>query len=297
MDLVALRDFVTIVQEGSFSGAARLLGQPKSSLSRRIQLLEDEFGVRLLERTTRALRLTAEGALLHARAQRLVSEAEELRRALGGLDPVPRGPLRVACSVLFGQTFMGAIAADYVMAHPHTTLDVVFTDRPVDLIEGGFDCAIQVAEQIDPGLIARTFARARGLVVAAPAVAHRHADATTPEALASVPSIAFAPTGDPLPWPLVRDGRTVLFTPAGPLRLGGLAAVRDAALAGAGVAGVPEFLVAEDLAAGRLVRMLPGWEAPERALRLVHPAGRHLSARVRAFMDLVVTRFPHRTLG
>jgi DNA-binding transcriptional LysR family regulator len=297
MELAALRDFVTVVGEGSMSGAARALGQPKSTLSRRIQMLEDELGVRLLERTTRAIRLTAEGALLHGRAQRLVLEADELRRAVSGHDTEPRGPLRVACSVLFGQVFMGAIAADYVRRWPQTTLDVVFTDRAVDLVEEGFDCAIRATDDTDSTLISRTFARARGLIVASPDFAARHGGIGHPDSLSGIPCIAFAPMGEPLAWPFAREGQTVLVRPVGPLQLGGMSAVREAALAGAGAAAVPEFLVADDLATGRLVRMLPDWTSSERALRLVYPAGRHLSVRVRAFLDLVVARFAQRRLS
>jgi DNA-binding transcriptional LysR family regulator len=296
MDLLALKGFIAVVEEGSFSGAARALRQPKSTISKRVQSLEDDLAVRLLERTTRAVRLTPDGALLLERARQLTAEAEELRRSIRDRDTTPRGPLRVVCSTLFGQVYMGQIAAEFVKTWPETTLDVVFSDRPVDLVEGGFDCAIRATEDTDGSLVTRTFARARGLIVASPDLAARHADLDHPDGLRGMPTIGFAPIDQVMGWPLVRNGESVVFEPAGPLKLGGLSAIRDAALAGAGATGLPEFLVAEDLAAGRLVRLLPDWETPERALRLVFPSGRQQSARVRAFVDLITARFPTRRL-
>lgn len=292
MELVGLRDFVAVARAGSFAEAARVQGVAKSTLSKRVQDLESDLGVRLMDRTSRALRLTPEGALVLERARRLLSEADELRAAVDMSDVVPRGHLRLACPPMFGHAFMGELSSAYLKAFPATTLEAVFTDRLVDLVEEGFDCAIRVLDEADSTLMSRTFARARGIVVATPAFAEAHPELVHPAQLSQIPFVGIILNGRVLGWSLVRGNEAVDVAPGGPLFLGGMTAVLEAVRLGTGAAGLPEFLVADDLASGRLVRLLPEWSAPERALRVVYPAGRHLAARVRAFIDLLADRFP-----
>ncbi|MCB1391201.1 MAG: LysR family transcriptional regulator, partial [Rhodobacteraceae bacterium] len=139
MDLNALREFSAIASEGSFAAAARKLGTPKSTVSKRIQDLETALGVRLIERTTRRLRLTAEGALVLSRAERILADAGEITRALAVCDDTVGGHLRIAAPVLFGQSFMGQIVAVSRRVFPDLTLEVVLTDSQPDLVEEGFD--------------------------------------------------------------------------------------------------------------------------------------------------------------
>ena len=296
MNLSALDDFIAVVQGGSFAAAARATRTPKSTLSKRVQDLEAGLGVRLLERTTRKLRLTPDGALFYERARRLAADAQEIERLMRDRDEVPRGRLRVAVPILFGQTFMGRIAAEYAHRWPETTIDVVFADRRVDLITEDFDCAIRVGALEDSSLVARTFAQSESRVVAATDLVGQRSRPRMPLDIAEWPTIDFAPTGAPRPWILERGSERVELRPKGAVTLGSLYAVRDAARAGAGLAQMPEFIVADDVRTGRLLTVLDDWCGPAADLRIVYPSRRHMSARLRAFIDLMTAAFPRRTL-
>lgn len=297
MNIDGLKAFLSIVDLGSFSAAARASGVPKSTLSKRIQQLEEDLQTRLLERTTRKSRLTPDGLALLDRARRLVEEADALARDFRDGDSIPRGRLRIAVPMLFGEAFMGRLAARYRRLWPDVQLDIVFTNRRVDLIEEDFDCAIRVGELADSSLIARAFARAETVPAAAPALLAGGNRPDSIGALRDMPKIAFASNRRIQHWQL-SDGETVeAVDPGGMLVLGSITAVRQAAVEGAGVASLPSFLIKDDLAEGRLVQLLPDWRNPQTTLHLVYPSRRHLSARIRAFHDLLRETFPDMQLG
>lgn len=293
MDLNALREFSAIATEGSFAAAARKLGTPKSTVSKRIQDLEAALGVRLIERTTRKLRLTAEGALVLARAERIIADAGEITRALTATGESVGGHLRIAVPVLFGQTAMGPIAAVCRRVYPDLTLEIVLTDGQPDLIEEGFDAALRTAHPADSPFTAQRLARGRMVVAAAPDLVGGPLD--DPADLARLPVLLHG-VGLVQGWQL-RNGRdTVAIRLAGGLAMTSHAALRDAALGGAGVALLPLFLVEADIAAGRLLDVLPGWHGPDSDLIAVYPGPQALTARLRAFLDLVAQAFPDGTL-
>ena len=297
MDLAAVKDFVAVVREGSFAAASRTTQTPKSTLSKRVGDLEAFLGVRLLERTTRKLRLTREGQLFFERARRLVTDAQELERLMRDRDETPRGTLRVAVSVLFGHAFMGSLAANYVRRWPETTLDVVFTDSYVDLIAENFDCAIRAGQVSDSSFIGRTFAQSQSVVVGNPELLETREPPSTPSELHEWPTLGVAAHGRPCPWILERNDETLDLSLENRLTLGSLYAVRDAARKGAGLALIPEFLVAPDLQTGALRRVLDGWRGPLTDLRIIYPSRRHLSGRVRAFIETVTSAFAGRSLS
>lgn len=294
MDLNTLREFSAIAAEGSFAAAARRLAMPKSTISKRIQDLEAALGVRLMDRTTRRLSLTAEGALVLARAERILADAGDIARALSDPDDTAvRGHLRIAAPVLFGQAFIGQIAAASRRLYPDLTLEVVLTDSQPDLIEEGFDAAIRVGHPPDSPFVAQPFARSEQVVVATPDLC--------PEPLADPAGLAALPVllhgvGLVQGWHVSRgrEDRTVRLV--GGLALTSHVALRDAALGGAGVAQLPLFLVERDLAEGRLVRVLDGWAGASAELYFVYPGPQALTARLRAFRDLLVQAFPDGTL-
>lgn len=305
LDLNALRDFVAVTREGSFTAAARTLGVPKSTVSKRVQDLEATLSTRLLERTTRSLRLTPEGAAFHARAVRIVSEAEEAEASVQAQVQEPQGQLRIASPQLFGQTYLGALAAAYRARHPKVTLEFVLIDRRVDLIEEGFDAAVRVGAQPDSSLIARHLADADQVIVAAPSLFERHTMPGKPEDLAQLPCLAYSrSTASHLTWRLKRSGNGKSSTKARSIdvivdpvvALASPIAIREAAIAGAGVASIPRFIASNDLAIGRLVELLPDWHGATVPVSVVYPSARFLNARLRAFIDLVVSRFPERKL-
>lgn len=295
MDLMSLKTFVAVVQAGSFASAARATRMPKSTLSKRFQDLESSLGLRLLQRTTRRLHMTADGELLFERARRLIADANDLERLMRDRDKVPRGRLRISVPVLFGNALMGRIAAAYSRRWPETTIEVACTDRRADLVEEDFDCAIRVGPLEDSLLVARTFAQSRNILVVAPDLLKRKL-LRHPSHLARWPTISFMPASVQLPWRLESGEEKLELRPESAISLGSLYAVRDAARTSAGVAFVPEFVVADDLHAGSLKHVLPAWSGPVADLYIVYPTRRHLSPRVQAFIDVVMAAFPKRTL-
>jgi LysR family transcriptional regulator, regulator for bpeEF and oprC len=307
LDLIALRDFVAVIRGGSFSAAAKRSGVPKSTISKRVQDLELALGVQLIERTTRALRLTPEGMALHTRALALLADAEETLRLISRQASEPEGRLKLSVPLLFGQTRIASIAAVYRARFPKVMLDIVLGDVRVDLIENGFDAAIRVGPLPDSTLIARTFAVAQNIIVAAPSLAEMlKTSAGSPDEeskafafLKDVPTLAYTPQSDGgAVWPMhkstARLTRDIAIEPA--ITVNGLSVIRDLCLAGAGAALLPQFVVADDLAAGRLIRLMPDWSGPDAALSIVHPASRFMTARLKAFIDLLIEMFPNRSL-
>jgi DNA-binding transcriptional LysR family regulator len=283
LDLTALRGFRAVLREGSFSAAALALRVPKSTLSKRVQDLEQHLGVRLIERSTRTLRPTQEGEILAARADRLLGEAEDIRRALGEADGQPRGHLRLAAPQVFGNLLIGPIAASFRKLHPEVTLEIHFFDRIPDLLEEGFDGCIRHGPLDDSSQVARRLLHGQAIIVAAPGLPSLDRIAR-PEDLTTLPFVGLA-----APWPgclVLTDGaRELALAIQPPLLLGSQLAVRDAAVAGAGVAVIPRLIAFPEIAAGRLIRVLPGWATPKKPIYFVYPSAQSVTARLRAFID------------
>jgi DNA-binding transcriptional LysR family regulator len=283
MDLLALADFNLVARHGGFGRAARETGRPKATLSRRVAELEADLGLRLFERGARVLKLTQEGRALHERTGALLAEIDETAAALASGGDRPRGRLRISAPLLFSQTAMGALAAGFTLAYPDVRLEVTTEDRPVDMVEEGYDLVIRVNPDPDENLVGRIFLRDRLVVVASPGLA-RPADGVVVAAVISAVS-------DRAAWKVVGQP-DIAIDPV--LRLSSLVMVRDAVRAGVGAGCLPASVVSHDLAAGRLVR----WgdvAGPEIALWALYPSRRLLSARVSAFLDYLKAAFPKGT--
>jgi len=283
MDLLALADFNLVARHGGFGRAARETGRPKATLSRRVAELEADLGLRLFERGARLLKLTQEGRALYERTGALLAEIDETAAALASGGDRPRGRLRISAPLLFSQTAMGMLAAGFARAYPDVRLEVTTEDRPVDMVEEGYDLVIRVNPDPDENLVGRIFLRDRLVVVAAPHLAR-------PAGGAPVPAVV-RPVGDQAAWQ-VAGQPDIAIDPV--LRLSSLVMVRDAVRAGVGAGCLPASVVSHDLAAGRLVR----WgdvAGPEIALWALYPSRRLLSARVSAFLDYLKAAFPKGT--
>ena len=283
LDLSALRGFRTVLREGSFSAAALALRVPKSTLSKRVADLEAHLGVRLIERSTRTLRPTQEGEVLAARADRLLGEAEDIRRALGESGGTPRGHLRLAVPQVIGNLLIGPIAASFRAAHPEVTLEIHFFDRSPDLLEEGFDGCIRFGPLEDSSQVARRLLHGQAMLVASPGLPGldrlRH-----PNDLHQFPSVGLATVwAGGLPLQNGTEEITLPYDP--PLRLGSHLAVRDAVVAGAGIAAIPGMIARPEIAAGTLVHVLPAWSTPRKAIYFVYPSAQSVTARLRAFID------------
>ncbi|WP_210529941.1 LysR family transcriptional regulator [Rubellimicrobium arenae] len=287
MDLLALADFNLVARHGGFGRAARAAGRPKATLSRRVAELEGSLGLRLFERGTRALKLTQEGRALHERTAALLTELDETAAAIASGGDRPRGRLRISAPLLFSQVAMGKLAAEFAMKHPEVRLEVTTEDRAVDRVEEGYDLVIRVNPDPDESLVGRVFLRDRLVVVANPHL-------TRPADGQSIPAVVRSGGTPVVAWDVsTSSGRTRLA--AEPvLGLSSLIMVRDAVRVGAGAACLPVSLVAQDLAAGRLV-VWGNVEGPDITLWTLFPSRRLLSARVAAFLDHLKQAFPQGT--
>jgi DNA-binding transcriptional LysR family regulator len=287
MDLNALADFTLVASRGGLGKASRASGKSKATLSRRIADLEEQLGVRLIERSARGLKLTDAGAVLMARTEGPMLEVAEAMTATREGLSAPRGLLRVASPVLFSQLAMGRISAEFAAAFPEVTVEVVAEDRLVDLVEEQFDVAIRINPKPDGNLVGRCFAKDRLVVVAAPLVSMPDAGAVRP--VSAIVSASFQPTN----WNL-DDGRLVL-EPIPKLRLSSFLMVRDAAVAGAGAALMPQSIAWSQLTRGELVQWgtVTGVEVE---LWVLHTSRRLPAPKVRAFVEFMCERYPEESL-
>ena len=291
MDLVALEDFNLVVTHGGFGRASRASGRPKATLSRRVSELEESLGMRLIERGGHVLHLTEEGRTLHERTVGLIAELTEAGEAVASRAPVPRGRLRVSAPVVFSHVALARIGARFALAHPQVQLEIVADDRAVDPVEEGYDLVIRIDPAKDDRLAGRPILGDQRLIVARPEVPRPQVAANAEASVAAVVMTA------PLPGTVWRmqceGGGACTLTPEPILRLSSLLMVRQAVLAGVGAALLPKLLVDEDIEAGRLVC----WgteDGPGVEIWALYSSRRLLSAKVRAFLDVLVAALPQR---
>jgi DNA-binding transcriptional LysR family regulator len=282
MDLLALADFTLVARHGGFGKAARAARRPKATLSRRVAELEAGLNLRLFERGQRDLKLTEEGRALFERAGALLSELEETTAAIASGSERVRGRLRISAPLLFSQTAMGRLAAEFARRHPDVRLEVTTDDRAVDMIEEGYDLVIRVNPAPDEALVGRAFLHDRLVVVAG---------ADTPRPASSAVPVVVRGADVAQRWTMRGESGPVAIEVDPVLRLSSLVMIRDAARAGAGAARLPLSLVSRDLASGRLVHWGDA-TGPEIALWALYPSRRLLNARVSAFLDFLRQCFP-----
>jgi DNA-binding transcriptional LysR family regulator len=288
VDLNQMFLFVRVVQAGGFSAAARQLAVPKSTLSRKVSELEGRLGARLLQRTTRRLGLTDAGRIYYERAVRVVADAQEAEQAVGHVQAAPRGLLRVTTPLSFA--IVAPIVSEYLRRYRDAQIDLVCSDRLVDLVEEGFDVALRAGRLADSTLVARSLGILERVVVASPAYCKARGVPRAPADLQQHACIALGVGATPRVWTLEREGERVEVQVAPRLTVNDLEIMRAATLEGIGVAWIPEFACAEDLRGRRLRRLLPDWCSAQTPLHAVYPTARHLSPKVTAFVDLVRDR-------
>jgi|GEM_PF-28015 len=281
MNLDDLSDFLLVATHEGFAQASRASGRPKASLSRKVMELEAALGVRLFERSARSVRLTEEGALLLERTSGPMREIAETADVLREGRTQPHGLLRVNAPILFGQMVMGRLAAKFAVAYPEVKLAITLEDREVDLVNEGYDVVIRVNPETNSELVGRCFARDQVLIVSTPELKKRFSKAGQ-RAAPPVPVIARESPSGSSTWriagPAAREivVQTVLELPL-------FTMIRDAALTGLGAARLPNLLVADDLAAGRLVSWGPATAQPAE-MWVLHTSRRLPSAKVKAFI-------------
>jgi len=291
--LTGMAVFARVIDAGSFTAAAGQLGMSKSAVSKAIAALEDRLGARLLNRTTRRLALTEVGRAFYERCARIVAEAEEAELAVTHLQLTPRGTLRVNAPMSFGALHLGPALAGFLARYPDLKVDIELSDRFVDLLEEGYDLAVRIAAALpDSSLIARRITVDDAVICASPAYWQRHGRPRVPADLASHACVTYAYNPNPREWPFVAaDGRPIRVRVDGPLHTNNGEATLHVALAGLAVVRLPRFICGPELAAGRLEAVLADAMPPPNGIYAVYPHNRHLSAKVRAFVDFLIERF------
>ncbi|MGU7784252.1 LysR substrate-binding domain-containing protein [Burkholderia sp. PU8-34] len=293
-DLNDLRLFAEVVEHGSFTAAARSLGVQTSKLSRRIRALEEELGVRLLNRTSRSLSLTETGRRFHEHCVAVVAESKAAKDIVDQTRSQPQGTVRISCPVALLSSGVSAIISRYLAANPQVHVVVDATNRRVDVVEEGLDFAIRVRlpplESTD--LAVRNLGLSVQVLVASPELAARHPAPTSIESLKAWPTLSMASDSGKFVWHLIDAGEPVTPWVHQPrLATDDLASLRDAALRGIGVAKLPRELVADDIQAGRLLHLLPGVSATPGLVHAIFPSRRGMVPAVRHLLDALAAGF------
>lgn len=285
------RMFVTVMDAGSFTKAAAKLGTSSGQASKLVARLEAELGVRLLNRTTRAVSPTEAGRAYYERLRRLLDEYDNLDLAVRNISQTPRGQLRITAPVTFGTTELASVLAAFASVYPEIALDVSFSDRLVNVVEEGFDVAIRVGKPVDSTLIARRLCDVRVMAVASDAYIAAHGAPSTPADLSQHVCIIDTNFRDPNRWPFQRsDGEMTAVPVNGRLRFSNAEACLRAAELGLGIAYVPGFVAMNAVASGALRRVLEARGAAYSIFAL-YPHSRHLATNVRVLIDFLAEHF------
>ncbi|HEX7327732.1 MAG TPA: LysR family transcriptional regulator [Casimicrobiaceae bacterium] len=288
----AITAFVRIVETGSLAAAARRLDVSVSALSRLLAELESHLGTRLIHRTTRRLALTETGRAFYERAVQLTADLAEAEEAVSSAAVAPRGTLRLTSSAAFGTGYLASAIADFRLRYRELRFEVELSERAVDLVDEGLDLAIRIGPIGSQALIGRRIADAHIVCCASPAYLERHPAPTTPADLAAHECLIYEYAAAGAQWSFVdAAGATQTVRVAGSARANNGAMLAALAISGAGIAYEPDFIVAPAVRAGRLVPLLRGYAPPSVGIHAMYPSRRHLSAKVRTFVDFLVARF------
>jgi DNA-binding transcriptional LysR family regulator len=287
--------FTQVVDHGGFARAARALGVPKSRLSRHVVALEAQLNVRLLNRSTRRFAVTEVGQEVYRHATAMLAEADAAIEAVEFARAEPRGMIRASCPVALAQSALAAMLPAFLAKYPAVRLQMHVSNRRVDVVREGFDLALRVRSQPsgEDGLVMRAFGRANQLLVASPAYLARAGAPASPQELRERETLDYGGELDPGPWQLVgAHGESMRAEHTPRVLCHDFIVLREAALAGLGIAQLPESVVREDLRSGALTRVLPDWSSPEGIVHVVFPSRRGLLPAVRVFIDFLADRLP-----
>ena len=291
--MMLVETFVRIVDAGSLSAAARLLGTTQPTISRRLKTFEKSLGVRLIQRSTHAMKLTDDGMRCYTRAKELIAGWQEFESEIRGAGEEPVGLLRVIAPHAFGQQQLVAPLAEYLKRYPKMSVDWTLHDRTPDFIAEGIDCAIQVGDVLDPSMVAIRLGEVPRIVVAAPGMLDGGAVPPDPDMLRDLPWIAVSTFyRDEVELTHAESGAALRFPIRPRLYTDNLYAMRSAALLGVGAAIGSSWAVREEIAAGRLVQLAPAWHAAPLPIWLIYPPARFYPARLRRFIDMMRVAVP-----
>ncbi len=285
MDLNDILVFTRVAETKSFTAAAEQLGLPKSTVSRKLAQLEERLGVRLVQRTTRKLALTDIGQAYYERAARIVADVAAAEQIVTDMQSTPRGRLRVTAPVDLATRYLGVIVAEFLATQPDISVEIDATDRLVDLIDEGYDLAVRVGPLPESTLIARRLTALDSRLVSSPAYLQRKGTPTTPDELDTHDRVLFTPSPRTQSWTFSKGDATFDFGRPARFSSNNVATVLDVALAGTGIAILPDFMASQALAAGALVAVLPDWTARVNDIYAVYPARQNMPPRLALFLD------------
>ncbi|SNT30903.1 transcriptional regulator, LysR family [Noviherbaspirillum humi] len=300
--LQAMEIFVQVVDTGSFTRAAEMLQLPKATVSTLVQSLEAALSAKLLHRTTRQVTVTTDGAAYYERCLRILSDVRDAEESLSRSRLSPSGRLRVDAPTGLSSEILVPALPTFFERYPDIALELGSSDRPVDLIEEGVDCAVRGGELMDTSLIARRVGVINFITAATPSYLARHGMPQHPRDLAQHRCVNFfsPKTGKTYDWDFRRDDEYIVMPMRGGIALNDSNAYVEAGVAGLGIIQMADYLVSKYVDTGRMVQILPDWRSDPLPIHVVYPQNRHLSAKVRVFVEWVAELFaanPHMHIG
>jgi DNA-binding transcriptional LysR family regulator len=289
MDRLALMQaFVAVAEAQGFAAAARRLGVSPPVVTRAITSLEQHLGARLLERTTRKVRVTELGVRYLSDCKRLLAELDDAESAVTGAYAKPRGQLGLTSSVMFGRLYVAPLLMDFLGKHPQVSARALFVDHVVDLMDEGLDVAVRIAKLADSTLTAVKVGSVRRVACAAPSYLKKHGVPKTPRDLAELRALVFSTERSTPAWSFEHEQKSLSFRPTADLLVNSSEVAIQAAVAGAGITRALSYMVASDVKAGRLRIVLADYEPEPLPVHVIYREGRKAPARVRAFVDYAV---------
>jgi DNA-binding transcriptional LysR family regulator len=289
-DFEGLAIFAKVIETRSFAGAAAELKLSRATVSKAVSRIEARLGARLINRTSRRLALTDAGRQLAGRAAHILAEGEAAEDAALTQATLPRGSVRLAVPMSFGVLTVAPLLPEFLAAYPEVSIDLHLSDATVDLVGEGYDAAIRIAALPDSSLVARRLCEMRRYLVGSPAYLNKHGRPRHPLHLAEHRCIGYSHAMAPETWRFVKDGKSATVRPSGPLRANNGDAMMPALIAGTGLGILPEFILHEALAAGRLEILLPDWSLPSGAVYWITPPGGPRPKRVEVLADFLVAK-------
>ncbi|MCI0399874.1 MAG: LysR family transcriptional regulator [Gammaproteobacteria bacterium] len=289
--LTSMKVFTHIAKAKTFAGAAEHLGMSRAMVSKHVLRLENSLGVRLLNRTTRRLSLTEVGTAYYERCVQILAEVEETELSVTQLNSEPRGTLKILSPTSFGTFHLAPAIADFIVLYPDMKVELTLNDRPIDLAEEGLDLAIRVGKLPDSSLIARLLAPTRMVVCGSPEYLKRHGEPKDPQDLTHHNCLLYSYRSPPDEWDFNISGRLCSVRVSGSLKSHVGDALRLAAIHGLGLILQPTYMVGQDLQLGRLQAVLADFQPTAKDIYAIYPHRRHLSKKVRAFVEFLQARF------
>jgi len=289
--LQAMNALVKVVSSGSYAEAARRLGLTRSAVSKAVTELEQELGARLLDRTTRRVTPTEAGLAYYERCVAILAAVEETEAQVSRLHDEPKGLLKINGPMSFGTLYLGEAVADFMTRYTDLKVELTLTDRFVDPLEEGVDVTVRIGAPADSSLVARRIAPARIVLVASSEYLKKHGTPQSPADLANHKCLSYGHTTSMQRWHLTDKGQPISVAIASCLASNNGDALRDAAMKGIGIAGLPTFIVGNDIAAGRLKIVLPENRPQDLVIHALYAPNRYLAAKTRVFIDFLVDRF------